>query len=199
MTQANDRQVGGAHYKGKFQHWDWVAINHLDYYTACATKYLTRWPQKGGLQDIEKSIHFCEKLYEVTNSGILVLGVKRLIRTNDFLADAGLLDTKEANIITSIAACQAPDELQSIIGTLHMFYEYQATAWTPPKPMPQPLPVSPVAEFMWSMDVREILSYKRFSFEGSKSGTDEYRCKMCKTTILVPTSQAPVGHQCEGQ
>lgn len=63
---ANDIQHGGDHYKKlKIQHWDYVEANEIPYLEACAIKYLTRWRDKGGVQDLRKAIHFIEKRIEV--------------------------------------------------------------------------------------------------------------------------------------
>lgn len=64
-TSANDRQVGGDHYQKKeYQHWDWVCDINLHYLLACATKYVARWRDKNGVQDLEKACHFLEKAME---------------------------------------------------------------------------------------------------------------------------------------
>jgi hypothetical protein len=65
----NDRQVGGAHYKSKIQHWDYVLANELDYFQGQITKYVTRWRQKGGIQDLEKARHFLDKYIEAVRAG----------------------------------------------------------------------------------------------------------------------------------
>ena len=68
---ANDKQVGGTHYKdlGDLQHWDVVARLGWDYYLGCATKYLWRLGKKGSpekaLEDLSKAIHFLEKKREL--------------------------------------------------------------------------------------------------------------------------------------
>ncbi|WP_417459189.1 DUF3310 domain-containing protein [Kordiimonas sp.] len=65
MSNANDRQHGGDHYKDRgIQPWDYVAANNLGFFEGNAIKYLTRWEDKGGIQDLEKAIHFIEKLIE---------------------------------------------------------------------------------------------------------------------------------------
>lgn len=66
MTQtANDRQVGGDHYQKKeYQHWDWVCDINLHYLLGCATKYVARWRDKNGVQDLEKAIHYLDKAME---------------------------------------------------------------------------------------------------------------------------------------
>jgi len=68
----NDRhvdQVGGKHYQSKYQHWDWVAEQGLDYFQACSTKYISRWQDKGGIEDIEKGISYVEKLMALSREG----------------------------------------------------------------------------------------------------------------------------------
>lgn len=63
---ANDRQVGGEHYKkyGGLQHWDVVVKFGLDYFQGQITKYVMRWKDKGGVQDLKKAAHFLEKYIE---------------------------------------------------------------------------------------------------------------------------------------
>lgn len=61
---ANEKQVGGDHYKSTIQHWDYVIANDLDYFQAQITKYVARWRKKGGLPDLEKAKHFLEKYIE---------------------------------------------------------------------------------------------------------------------------------------
>lgn len=67
---ANDQQVGGGHYKtGTTEHWDWVEDQGVGYLEGCATKYVARFRDKGGRQDLEKAIHFVEKLLELYRDG----------------------------------------------------------------------------------------------------------------------------------
>lgn len=63
---ANDKQVGGDHYKGKkVQHWDFVYMHNLDYFQGQITKYVVRWRDKGGLEDLHKAQHYLEKYLEL--------------------------------------------------------------------------------------------------------------------------------------
>ena len=64
MSKANERQVGGTHYQNKIQHWDWVASNDLDYFQGQITKYVARWKNKNGVEDLKKAQHFLEKYIE---------------------------------------------------------------------------------------------------------------------------------------
>lgn len=61
---ANDKQLGGKHYQLPIQPWDYVLANNLGYCEGTAIKYLTRWKNKGGIEDLRKAIHFIEKLIE---------------------------------------------------------------------------------------------------------------------------------------
>lgn len=71
QSDANSRQVGGDHYKlRKFQHWDMVAMFDLDYFQGQITKYVIRWKDKNGLQDLEKAQHFLEKYIELEKKKI---------------------------------------------------------------------------------------------------------------------------------
>lgn len=65
--KANDKQVGGEHYKGSIEPWDAITEWGLGYLDGSAVKYLARWQKKGGIQDVMKAIHFLEKLIEVEN------------------------------------------------------------------------------------------------------------------------------------
>ncbi len=61
---ANTRQVGGVHYRSEYQHWDFIEDWGIGYLEGCASKYITRWRLKSGVQDVEKAIHYIEKLIE---------------------------------------------------------------------------------------------------------------------------------------
>lgn len=72
MSEANKTQVGGSHYhKAQIQHWDFAASQNFDYFQGQVTKYVTRWKEKNGLQDLEKAMHFLQKYIEVEKSKAL--------------------------------------------------------------------------------------------------------------------------------
>ena len=70
MGKANDRQVGGEHYKNKtIEPWDYIVANNIGYLAGNVIKYVTRHQDKNGIQDLEKAKHYLEKLIECqTNS-----------------------------------------------------------------------------------------------------------------------------------
>lgn len=65
MSNANETQVGGNHYKEGIQHWDYAASHDFDYFQGQITKYVTRWKKKNGIQDLFKARHFLEKYIEI--------------------------------------------------------------------------------------------------------------------------------------
>lgn len=63
---ANEGQVGGTHYKDKaIQPWDYIVANNLGYLEGNIVKYVSRWRDKGGIDDLRKVLHYTQKLIEV--------------------------------------------------------------------------------------------------------------------------------------
>lgn len=63
---ANDVQVAGKHYKDKsIQPWDYIYANNLCYFTGNCVKYVSRWKDKGGVDDLKKARHYLDKLIEL--------------------------------------------------------------------------------------------------------------------------------------
>jgi len=66
---ANDRQVGGEHYKkGGEEHWDRAWRLKYDPFQYIITKWVERWRDKGGLEDLRKALHALEKYIEVVEA-----------------------------------------------------------------------------------------------------------------------------------
>lgn len=57
----NDYQIGGKHYQKEYQHWDMVCDTNMPYLLGCATKYITRWRDKNGVEDLRKASHYIAK------------------------------------------------------------------------------------------------------------------------------------------
>lgn len=59
-------QVGGDHYKRfKIQPAEYAFHNKLEFLPANIIKYVTRYPYKNGLQDLEKAAHCLEMLIQL--------------------------------------------------------------------------------------------------------------------------------------
>ena len=69
--RANEKQIGGAHYAVKaIQPWDFIIANNLGYLEGNIVKYVSRWKDKGGVQDLKKAQHYLQKLIEVSDEKI---------------------------------------------------------------------------------------------------------------------------------
>ncbi len=79
---ANNKQHGGNHYKkyGDLQPWDVVVQWNLGYLEGTALKYIARWRDKNGIEDIQKAIHFLEKLVEVEKQKQQDVDLKQVVR-----------------------------------------------------------------------------------------------------------------------
>lgn len=63
---ALDKQIGGQHYKGfKIQPIQYITANNIPYIEGNIIKYISRWRDKGGVDDLDKVIHYVELLKEV--------------------------------------------------------------------------------------------------------------------------------------
>ncbi len=71
MPEANQIQHGGNHYKDKaIQPWDFIAKNNIGYLEGCAIKYLARWREKNGIEDLKKAMHYVQKLIELEEENL---------------------------------------------------------------------------------------------------------------------------------
>jgi hypothetical protein len=65
VLESLKKQHGGNHYKSFIiQPAEFCYKNNIPYLEATAIKYLCRWRHKGGLEDLDKAIHFIEMLKE---------------------------------------------------------------------------------------------------------------------------------------
>ncbi len=61
-----DKQIGGDHYKDfAIQPAVYIHANGIGFIEGSIIKYVTRWRAKGGIQDLEKIIHYAELLIEL--------------------------------------------------------------------------------------------------------------------------------------
>lgn len=65
-SSALSEQVGGSHYKGMvIQPVEFIHKNGIGFCEGAAIKYLCRWKQKNGVEDLKKAKHFIEMLIEM--------------------------------------------------------------------------------------------------------------------------------------
>ena len=60
------KQIGGRHYKKlTIQPVEYIHANGLGYFEGTVVKYVSRWRDKGGIEDLQKAIHFLELLIDL--------------------------------------------------------------------------------------------------------------------------------------
>jgi len=82
---ANEEQHGGRHYITKpIQPWDYIIANGMGYLEGNIIKYISRYKEKGGLDDLIKASHYLEKLIEVTlNERVPEVAVSKIDTTRE--------------------------------------------------------------------------------------------------------------------
>lgn len=122
---ANDKQVGGTHYKTSgVGHWDYaveVNVPNLEY---AATKYISRWRKKNGLQDLQKALHYIEKRIE---SIFTCKGIVRGARKNEKMFNSFCLDNslsaEERLLCDTVMHWKRGDELVCAADKLKQYIE----------------------------------------------------------------------------
>ena len=62
-----DKQVGGSHYQDyAIQPLEFITKNKLSYIQGNIIKYVVRFEQKNGIEDLDKAIHYINILKEVS-------------------------------------------------------------------------------------------------------------------------------------
>lgn len=129
---ANDRQIGGNHYRLEYQHWDWVTDIRMGYLAGCATKYIVRHKMKTGRLDLEKAEHYVSKMLEVDNKG--VKNSSRFMsanmnehyyakaRTDEFILSADL-DHIQATLIRLLFNYESRGDLNVALNILRQYTE----------------------------------------------------------------------------
>ena len=124
---ANQMQIGGAHYSdaGSYQHWDWCVDVRLGYLESAATKYLSRWWKKNGVEDVKKSYHYMVKVLECVDQGRYVnnslhVEPRSIIRSvaTDFFSkfvENAKIPPAEKAIMWRIAGWQNDDDIRYVL------------------------------------------------------------------------------------
>lgn len=158
---ANDRQVGGDHYKtGGAQHWDMFGPEYL---IGCATKYVARWRKKNGVQDLEKALHYSEKLLEI------MVRDTPLYRPPMLPVEPSMVDTwapnqgvtwVETTIIKRLMFFdKAGDIREAIAGIQHLIATSQPTSQSTATPVPEGATVHVVDDLNPHMAERRVPRY----------------------------------------
>lgn len=67
--KAIKQQVGGDHYSSlAIQPMEYILTNGIGFAEGCCIKYVTRWKNKGGIEDLKKARHILDLLIEFESS-----------------------------------------------------------------------------------------------------------------------------------
>lgn len=67
--KALKNQVGGEHYKDYvIQPIEFIYYNNIPFLEANVIKYIVRWQEKNGVQDLEKAKHYIDLLIELNET-----------------------------------------------------------------------------------------------------------------------------------
>ena len=65
---AKDKQIGGDHYrKYAIEPIEFITKNNIPFIEGNVIKYVLRWRDKNGIQDLDKAIHYIELLKDIKN------------------------------------------------------------------------------------------------------------------------------------
>jgi len=118
-------QVGGNHYAkgGDLQHWDLIERGSIGYLEGCATKYIARWRDKGGLQDLKKAKHYVEKLIDMrSKAGRMARGEALPEDLERFFATYGMGDM-EREVIRKLCSNWSRVDLFWVLGALEVIID----------------------------------------------------------------------------
>jgi len=94
--KADEYQVGGDHYRKMAHQPQHLTRSYgLGGFEHSAIKYVSRWRNKGGIDDLRKALHFCEMLIENENRFIQIgqpKGFDLPLTSNEYCSDNDLGD-----------------------------------------------------------------------------------------------------------
>jgi hypothetical protein len=70
LKTAKEKQIGGSHYKKhEIQPYTFITKNKLSFFQGNVIKYVCRYKDKNGIEDLKKIIHYCELEIEELKDG----------------------------------------------------------------------------------------------------------------------------------
>lgn len=133
--KASEKQVGGVHYKTTkkdgVQHWDYCGVVNVPYLESAASKYLTRWYKKNGLQDLQKAQHYMEKRVELyrNHQGIVKAANRNQGLFNRYIED-NQIPHHEREVIDLIMHWKSIEQLEDILEKLEDLLAESEVAWS---------------------------------------------------------------------
>ena len=193
MSEVNKTQIGGDHYKGgTFQHWDMMVQGLQNrYLEGCATKYIFRWRDKDGLQDLDKALHYIQKLHESFLRGLVFpiegeQNKQHAMRCAVEFVKSHSVPAWEASLIIGLATWSCAENLQKIADGLTHLMQQNKTFLSQKQ-------LRDLAEFersameysaQWvAVDHVGTPVHRNFVFEGTGNGFVEWQCCACRSHV----------------
>ena len=122
-ADVNLKQVGGKHYRTKYQHWDLMIKYDVPYMEAQMTRYVTRARKKNGIEDLEKGVHYLEKVLSLPHYDPIYIKRPKAIPSWDIkdFCDSNYLNEIESALIHNILQWANPKELKSILKDMQAY------------------------------------------------------------------------------
>lgn len=143
----NDRQVGGQHYKGAdFQPWDWPLYG-VDAWSYSIVKYATRFKEKNGRQDLEKAVHFCDKLFwAITQHSFGQHNIVRIRHADEYL-EQNKCDKYQRRVVLAALFWKSSDDVEHLRECLsHLIEDHDQNVALDAADELADLPPTPVTE-----------------------------------------------------
>jgi len=123
------KQIGGSHYQArKIQPVEYIMANRLGFAEGNVIKYVSRWEEKGGVEDLRKAAHYLEFLIEFAENDGAVLDGDGKYAAPPAPPEPGFTSTPKV-------ASTARLEIRPFPGPSPRI-EPEAPAWTGPKGWP---------------------------------------------------------------
>jgi hypothetical protein len=68
MENSKERVIHPNHYNKGVEMWDYAYTHKLDFFEGNIVKYITRWKDKNGVEDLKKARQYLDKLIELNES-----------------------------------------------------------------------------------------------------------------------------------
>jgi hypothetical protein len=101
VQNANSIQVGGNHYKTKYEHWDFAVDMRMRYLEGNATKYISRFVHKNGIEDLRKAEHYIDKIIE-------------LHKAQKYISARSILDQCDIDVLEIATTCNRFDKANAL-------------------------------------------------------------------------------------
>lgn len=178
--KANQRQVGGQHYKhgDHEEHWDRAWRLKYDPFQYIITKWIERWRDKGGVEDLKKAQHAIQKYIELVEAG-------KAPEFNPPVEDAKLFGP--GTLLRDAIKMEGPFTQEQIDRGAAVL----ASLKEPPTRGPD--------AFKAAVAAVKQTGYVGFTYEGGSAEWDLFTCRKCRAEVRVGVNENPAGyHICSG-